>query len=498
MVFDQTIGQIKKDPLNQLSRLDYSIYYDTLDQFPTEVVLASPKAIINSITTSTKSILLKGMHGIGISLLISRICCYWSQEFGLRRFKLVLWINLAIIQNTPATLDQLLQEVLPAEFGPQHISRWIESSDGKDVLFILDGWSKKEKKVTSNVFSRLLSKLYLKKCTIVVTSAFSPSAMASRRDETVLDYIQFDMFGLNPIQINQQVIHYYTSDSAKAEEFLRYIASNSSIAQLISIPVCLYGLLHISSCVPESELPVTWTELFSAMTLLFLSSLFPECDIDSCFSQYLRNFPHHVPKAVRPFLCSLSRVAYVTLQRGENAFSRETFPILTSQELTGSVFLHPEHDPLSCKSKNGHLHFTLPLVQDFLAALHVHTLSKSEQKQLMKNRQDLVYLWQFFSGLTATRQYRKHFAVLQNTYCKHDYKKLANCSYEAKVSAEIEINLSHCTLSRRDIYHLLTFSQGALTMKFSHCILAFHLSKLHPLFLRSKSAAGGGQDFSIE
>ena len=497
MVFNQTLGQFQKDPLNQLSKLDYSVYYETLDQFPTLIASVSLKSIINSITTGTQPILIKGMHGIGVSLLMSRICHYWSHEFGLRSCKLLLWINLGVINNAPATLDHLLQEVLPARLGVQHISKWIEDRGGEDILFILDGWSHEQEEAASSVLSRILSKQYLEKSTVVVTSTFSPSALTSRvADDS--DYIQFDMFGLNPKQISQQVTNYFASDSAKSEEILRHMASHSDISQLASIPVCLYGLLYVLECVQESAFPVTWTELFSTLTLLLLSPLFPEYDIKSHLSQYSQNFPHHVPKAVTPFLYSLSGVAYVRLQRGANVFSQEligsSFPLRASQELTGFVFLHPEHIPLRPDLRNRYLHFTFPLLQDFLAALYVHSLSPVEQIYLMEKRQNLVYLWQFYSGLTPTDQYVR-FSFLQNTYCKHDHKKIANCTYEAKLPAEIAVNLSQCSLSRRDVHHLIILSRS---LRFRHCNLALvHVSKPHTQILPSKSVAAGGHGLSI-
>ena len=520
MEFNYMLGQIKKDPSELLAQIDYSTYHETLDQFPESVTTVSMKSLVNVIASHSKPsflqndkvnatipILIKGLHGMGKSSLISRLCQYWAQDYGLRKILLVLWVNISTIQTAQiTTLYDLLQLLLPSKF-LRNICSWIEARDGQSVLFILDGWNRRQE-TASSIFSRLVSRNYLKRCTMVVTSVFTPSLLPSHEigpewNKTVVpDYTQFDMLGLTPSQINQQITKYYTTDQLKAEEFLRYIAIHPDIEQMTSVPIYFHGLLFSFDHIPALELPTSWTELFSAMTLLQLIPFLPECEVEKHFSLYMKNFPHHIPEAIRAGLYSISEVSYLGLKNGTNLYSEASLadqPLLTSQESSGLCFMHQECNPLRHATAVNYFRFTLPLLQDFLAALHVHTLPLSEQKQLMESKQSFLYLRQFYSGLTATDQYREHFLILKNTYSKHDYKTVANCCYEAKKSTEIEVNIEHCTLSRRDVHHLVTLSHGKPNMEFSYCSLALvHLSKLYALFLPSKLAAASGQDLCIK
>ena len=473
MVFNQTLGQIKQqqDHLKQMSDLDYSKHCTALSDIyiPTQVTQVSLKSLINSISTSNTRILIKGPHGIGKSLLLSRICQYWAKNFGLRKFKLLLLINLATIHSSAVTLDGLLQQVLPAKFG-QLISRWIVSRGGENVLFILDGWSQKEE--TYDIYLKLVLNR-LKKCTVIVASTSKPSVLRSR------DCTQFDMLGLTPVQISQQATKFYKTDPFKAEEFLRYIANCPDIKHMTPIPVYLYGLLFLFDCVPVPELPVTLTELFSCMTLLFMV---PSDQTATHLPLYMSNFPRTLPTTLKAFLHRLSRIAYTGMDRGETVPSG-LLPQLTYHQHIGFVLLRTECPSLMQK-EDAPLRFTFPLLRDFLAAIHVHTLPLSEQTQLMEKRRDQVSLWKFYSGLIPAEKSHEYFSTLQNAGCVNSTITFANYSHEAGLPVKIHINIKDSILSGADIHHLLVLSLKANIpeMKFQRCTLGsealIQLSKL--------------------
>ena len=472
MDFNQKIGKITKNTTDQLANLDYSICMESLDQFPEEVTQVSLKSVVNFIgSRSSALVLIKGMHGLGKSLLIGKVCQYWARGFGLRKFKLVFWVNIATIQHPPGTLHTLLKCLFQDTFDTERISRWIKSRDGENILFILDGWDRKQEtaRTRNNMFAKLLSRKFLTKSTVVVACAFTPSQLYIQREKPNLAYTQFDIFGLTQEQVCKQVTQYYASDPRKAEEFLFYTVSHPDVKQLTCIPVYLYGLLCLFNFIPVSELPVTWTEVCSLLTLLLLRSIFPECKKEQ-FYYYTQNFPHTLPYIAKAFLFDLSKSVYKIGGAIYPQSSLASLPQLTAQKSSGFVFLHPVHNPLihSCDLK---LQLSFPLLRDFFAALHVHSLPLLEQTNKINSNKN-TFLWQFYAGLTVTDLYHAHYAILAANIPENDQRMIMNCSYEARLPADFESNIDDYILGRCDIHHLLlSVPPGAQEIIFNRCIL---------------------------
>ena len=129
--------------------MDYSsCYYDVQDEFPSSVIPVSVKSLVNACTSSNHPwysepcILIKGKPGQGDSFLISRLCQYWALGYGMRNITLMFWIHCSQFQNQEITLNQLLSQLVPIE--TQDISERIMNKQGKDVIFVLDGYDQEQ------------------------------------------------------------------------------------------------------------------------------------------------------------------------------------------------------------------------------------------------------------------------------------------------------------------------------------------------------------------
>ena len=56
----------------------------------------------------------------------------------------MFWIDCSQFQDQEITLNKLLLQLLPKAFETQIISEWIMNKQGKDVIFILDGYGQKQ------------------------------------------------------------------------------------------------------------------------------------------------------------------------------------------------------------------------------------------------------------------------------------------------------------------------------------------------------------------
>ena len=465
--FDQRLGELTTQA-SKLKNVDYSnCYYDIIDEFPSSVTPVSMKALVNACTTSDHSwsskscILIKGAPGQGKSFLLSKLCQYWAKGYGMRNITLMFWVDCSQFQNTRITLNELLSELLPVE--TQNISSWIMKKRGKGVVFILDRYDQEQ---SGGVFSNLSSRKFLPNSVVLIASTCAPNIVSVK---------QLELLSLSDNQISKQVVKFFSFRPSKAEDFCVYLATIPDLRLLASIPVYLYSLLFvcdklfdISTC----ELPVTWTGVFTNMILLLLQSKF----LKLLQIETLPGSLFQLPSTVQSFLSEVSTVAFVNL-------SSKSFHLTLPQAKSvgygsGFALLHTCSKPLYSSDKQ-YFKFSSPLVQQFLAALHVHSQPITIRTELMVQKSDLKFLWRFYTGLVPDSYDR--FQILKNSY-KEIMKMLSSCAYEADWTCDMPNAFRDTILTAPDIHHIVMTGYKFLpNLSFELCFLgraaAFQLTR---------------------
>ena len=467
--FDQRLGELTTQASEQLKNMDYSnCYYDIQDEFPSNVTPVSVKSLVNACTSSAdpwSCILIKGKPGQGKSFLLSKLCQYWALGYGMRSITLMFYVDCPRFRNRRMTLDEMLSQLLPME--TQNISNWIENKQGKHVIFILDGYD--------HHFHNLASRKFLPKSVVLITSTCTPARTRVK---------QFELLNLTDNQISKQVVQFFSFRPSNVEDFYLYLNNNPDMKLLASSPVYLYSLLFVYNKLlnpPSHELPVTWTELFTNMILLLLPST---------FLKLLQTEPpgslSQLPSTIQSFLHELSTVAFENL-------TTESFQLPAVRYLGhGSSFalLHLYNKPLY-DSEKLHFQFSCPLLQHFLAALHVHSLPQTKQTELMVQKSELNFLWQFLAGLLVAESYNR-FLPLRNTYHKKQMKMLVNCAYEADWSCDMPSVFRDHILTPADIHHIVTcFKFPPDLLNFKKC--CFGRATLYQLTRQVHVLAQSGQ-----
>ena len=457
MHFDQRLGGLREDASDQLIEVDCSTCYETMDQFPSEFIPFSVKSLVD--LKKEVVYVIKASPGMGKSFLLATLCRYWAMGLGMRQYTLVFWVNMEAIHanKAPKTLMELLLLVLPETAVTTALCKWVEDRRGDNVMFILDGWNKN---VDSTVCRKLLSRQYLKKATIIVSSTSSHSLQ-----QINVKWTRVHLLGLTSAQISKQVAHYHSTDPLKAEAVLLHLASNPDIKQLTSFPVYLYAILFISDHVSPSDLPDTWTEMFTLLTLLLMDPLFPEHNIESNLSEHTTNFPTNLPNTMKAFVYILGKATFLGLQSNCHFYRQSKFPtslLYSNQDMNkGFTFFSTERTSL--------FKFTFPLLQHFLAAVHLHQQPASEQKQKMTQQRNFPFLWQFYAGLS---QGNEQLTVLDKTYCHDDSIKTSTCFYEAGLPTPTpSTDFTDCILTASDVHYILVKSRGTKNLKFQRCCL---------------------------
>ena len=453
MQFDQRLGELKGGASEMLKEMDYSTCYYNMIEDSSVITTVSVKSLVNEIThLAAGCILIKGAPDQGKSFLLAKLLQYWALGYGMRNSILVFWVDCSQIRKGCNTLEELLLQLLPLETPiVKSVCSWIEDQEGKNIVFVLDAYDYQER---GNVVEELTSGELLPELVVLIASTCTPFSFSV--DWSYFALKQFELLTLSDTQIFKQVIQ-FLNNNPRAEDFFQFLTINPDMRLLASNPVNLYTLLF--ACINIScESLVTWTELFTNVTFLFLRSTFPEVQAKE------QNRLDNLPRNVESFLLDFSALAF------ENLTSDHSHQLSLTQQMvsllghkSGFALVHHYSTPLFCKGKQ-YFQFFSKLLQQFLAAVHVARLPLSEQTELMAQKKGLSFLWQFYAGLITSEPFER-FEVLKERYCKGITKALTNCAYEANWVCDIPSNIEDHILTAADIHHL----KIASNMNFDEC-----------------------------
>ena len=282
--FDRRLGRVTEDTDERLRDINYSSHFETLEHFSSEIEAVSIKSFVNTVGKKKDNFfLIKGPPCSGRTALLQRVCAFWARGFCLRKFTLVLWLDQKSHPSAPsdfshrALLRTLLCYSLPLGSHLDNIQQWLKRCGTQDVLIVVDG----AEGHACNKWKPFLQCLADTKVSVILT-ATSPIKIRepSWYCALYLNLCQYDLFGLSEEQIIKQVIHHYHHDPFRAEEFLMYISEAHDIRALCSSPPYLAAVLFVFDNVSTTDLPNTWTQLFTSLkhSLFRLSSVSDSVD----------------------------------------------------------------------------------------------------------------------------------------------------------------------------------------------------------------------------
>ena len=208
--FDRRLGRVTKDTDQRLRDIDYSSHFETLEHFSSEIQTVSIKLFVNAVAIAKEKdhfLFIKGPPSSGKTALLRRVCAFWARGFCLRKFTLVLWLDLKAHPSgsSDVSLRTLLRYSLPQSSHVVSIQQWLERHGTQDVLIVIDGVEGQ----AYNEWKPFLCLLAGTKASVILT-ATSPVQIWYRTQ--YMNLCQYDMLGLSQDQISKQVIHHYCHD----------------------------------------------------------------------------------------------------------------------------------------------------------------------------------------------------------------------------------------------------------------------------------------------
>ena len=338
-------------------------------------------------------ILIQGAPGIGKSTLAWELCRKWEEFACMRQYSLVILLRLREeevqkISNVGYLFFSHERETLAKE---------VSDSQGRGILFILDGFDELPKQLQQKGFLLdLIKGRVLPESTVLVTSRPSATGelLTSCRPQ-IQKHVE--VLGFTQQSVHAYASSIFSSEPENLERFIAYISAsnNPAINSLMYVPLNAAIVVEIfRDCKSNKLLPHTLTELYTQLCLTILNR-YLKIHYPSVTAEKFEDLP---PDLYQQFL-HLSEMAF------EGVENKDVILHAIPSDLTHFGFL--DAVPAFYGGGGVSYNFLHLTVQEFFAAYHI-CRSGLELFQMHGKNQQWNMVWRFVAGLTKFRGYDGH------------------------------------------------------------------------------------------
>ena len=359
--------------------------------------------------SSKRVILVEGAPGVGKSTFAWEFCRRWERGEIAQQYQLVLLLRLRDERMTRAnSLRNLIYH--PLESVSEAVSSQLINTHGFHSLIILEGYDELPKRCRSeySIFPELIAGKVLPKATIMVTSRpWATKSIRSHHESRIHQHIE--ILGFTSQQITQYIESTLPPD--QVSDLSLYLKRHPQIRMCMYIPLnsaIVVTVYQESQAGTVCALPTTRTELYTALErTLLLRYLHGHPEYESG-TKPMKTFMD-LPPVVYGKFSKLSKLAYSSIA----GTSDHVQLIFNDSDLPSDFDSLGFMDSVTelyvtqgTVSSHNFLHLTF---QEFFAAVHISTMSPSDQLEHFQRHKDGRYrvVLRFLAGLTKMSCFSK-------------------------------------------------------------------------------------------
>ena len=354
--------------------------------------------------------LIEGAPGIGKTVLIKEIAYLWANDEILKDIKLLISIylrdpyahkisnHIEFAQYVTSTA-QYVTSTCSQSVMIEGFTGYLLNTCGKDIMFVLDGYDELPESLRKDSYIANIIHRKMFPCSkIVMTSRPSASARLHKIVEC-----RIEILGFTDDDRKMYISRALNNDPEEIEKTFSYLENNPVINSLCYIPLNMAIFICLLRCSDQDELPKTQTEINNQFICKTVSRYFRKEENEDVNIKSLFDMPpNHMGR-----LKELSKLAFDLLGNEKIMFNYADIKIkshLFSKNLHGLGLLKAVKYFSFMENREqisfSFLHFSL---QEFLAAFHVASSSKSEQNRMMQENfwtDRYLNMWIMYFGLT--------------------------------------------------------------------------------------------------
>ena len=397
-----------------------------------------------------KTVVVSGAPGVGRSTIARKVCKDICQAPDCHGYILVLLVelrDLLLFKKDFQLVDilQLFQRRMGDTTTSVELSKAISRNQGKDMLFILDGFDElpphlRQSDFLVNLLSHNLDSP-LRDCDVVLASrsiVTSEIYHHMRESRAQVGLTNIEVLGFTRDQIKEYAGHYFKGQGRPdlLESFVSKIDTIPQVRGLCSIPVVLSIICQVFSF--KEDLPPTLTEIYNEY--MCITVLKYHKDMTSLDSILDLPRDHDFYK--------LGKIAFDCIRSQKMVFESSDLQGLGerfSDRITGCGVLTARPDRADPKSKEAAIesfYFIHLTVQEFIAAVYVSLLPAEEQREIWSKclgEPHMAQVWRFYCGLTGLTNYE----FLQANITGYPVDFQMQCLFESQNASLVQKLMPH-------------------------------------------------------
>ena len=440
-----------------------------------------------------KVVLIEGDPGVGKTTLTFHICKEWANG-NLLQDEVVFWVPLRHFHKSVRNVTELFKKLSCSEMEAD-----ASHSDGKGLVFILDGWDELPEDLQKNSFFRdMIFDNMFALSTILVTSRPNCSGDIVNRVQGIQTH--YRILGFSPESATKYVHKYFKDDVHDANSLLAFLKDRENLRRHFYIPITVAIMCYVYRF-NGNQIPATLSQLYETFVLLFVRHHIPSDTYKKKFKS-IRN----LPKELWPLFMKLCKLAYDMLVENKVLLSEEELEI-TEEDLAclslqstdhfdGFGLLQIAHTTDEIGSMEKMYCFLHRAVQELLAAIYIWKCDMVESTidQYFKTGSFLMNVFPYVFGLVSKELPQSLGEKLRQAFINSGCNRkllssILYCLFEAQVEAlcrefgqvfaeEKDVNLQLATVLeyRYASYFLSTCGGSKFNVDFSH---STELGELH-------------------
>ena len=382
-----------------------------------------------------KVVLIEGDPGAGKTTLTLQLCKQWAKGELLTN-DFVFWIPLRHYKSV-TTLPELFDKLSYPK-----IMEYAEQSNGKGLVFILDGWDELPNDLQElSLFHKMVfSEIRIfQLSTIIVTSR--PVSSDEIAELVEVNKTHYQILGFTPRHANMYIEEYFNNNNSQsAKLLLKFLKDHENLRRHYCIPITMAIMCFV--CQKDSKIPETLSKLYERFVLLHIR---PNVEVHQPIIKSFSTFSG-MPKNLKTLFDELCRIAFNTLKdrklvfdEGELEFTEEEKKNLNIKHFDGFGLLHVDHYTNDLADRERSYTFIHLAVQELLAAIFVSNncnIADILDEHFYKESY-LLNMFPFLFGLVPRENLRPLAGNLAQIYIKsnRNRKLLASilyCLFEAQ------------------------------------------------------------------
>ena len=379
-------------------------------------------------------LLIEGRPGCGKTTFVHKISRDWaaSEVQGPRR--LMLLVSLRTLNNwsKPISLVDLLQL-----FDLEGIEKVLKDRKGKGFCFVFDGldeFSPTDGK--KSVVYKIISKEYLPQSLVIVASRPAALVRLRRKAHKIIEVI-----GFRRDLIFKYIESYPFSRESKVEDLKGYLLHHPNILHMCYLPIHAAMISFLFEVI--GKIPRTESEMYNHFTRFSLMRSFTKHKEEDLEDVNVENLSGE-ERDLFENICKLG--LEMTLQNKQVIDEEDVMVHLKAKDSIdtslGVITVDRTAGLKGFKNIYTFLHLTY---QEYLAALHISTLSHVKQHGLIEqhvSNEHMQVVWKFYCGLVKIEEYKYQIKALFSGK-KEIFLYDLHCAYESQQKEFCDFLIEH-------------------------------------------------------